>query len=460
MIYRRIQKAGLIVFGFCLGIILLEIGLRVGGFIFLSIQENRNIFSLSQKGAYRIMCIGESTTAVGGRDSYPSQLESALNQNGAGIRFSVINKGKCAIDTGGILSELEYNLDKYNPKMVIAMMGINDNNDTIRAADMPDAKIKAFFCSARVYKLIRLITEHLEYKSIILKMKRKEYTEDKEELYIKLAMSYRAKGEYVKAKEILEEVIEKNQSDPKTYSSLFWVYKDLSMPQEGRKIMEKAITLHTDETKPYPLLALSYSESKEYDRAEGLLKKALELGPGRYEIYTELGRIYLFKRMYSEGEEMFKKAIEADPGRVEAHGLLANCYEGLRKNDLADNRFSEMTDILFKRINPITGYNYQRCKEILDRRGIKFICVQYPMRDVELLKKTAGEDEDIIYVDNELLFKNAVREEGYDKYFCDIFAGDFGHCTPKGNKLLAGNIAKVIMEQCFNNIRYPWSESP
>jgi len=25
-----------------------------------------------------------------------------------------------------------------------------------------------------------------------------------------------------------------------------------------------------------------------------------------------------------------------------------------------------------------------------------------------------------------------------------IFAGDFGHCTPGGNKLLAGNIANAL----------------
>jgi hypothetical protein len=31
-----------------------------------------------------------------------------------------------------------------------------------------------------------------------------------------------------------------------------------------------------------------------------------------------------------------------------------------------------------------------------------------------------------------------------------MFGGDFGHCTPKGNMLLAQNIADVILGEVFN----------
>ena len=56
-----------------------ELGLRLGGVVFLSLQEYRNVRSIMGKGEYRIMCIGESTTAFGGEDSYPAQLEKILN---------------------------------------------------------------------------------------------------------------------------------------------------------------------------------------------------------------------------------------------------------------------------------------------------------------------------------------------------------------------------------------------
>ena len=58
--------------------------------------------------------------------------------------------------------------------------------------------------------------------------------------------------------------------------------------------------------------------------------------------------------------------------------------------------------------------------------------------------------EGIIFVDNEMVFRKALKQASYDEYFTDMFAGDFGHCTPKGNRLLAENIANVILKECFN----------
>ena len=52
-------------------------------------------------------------------------------------------------------------------------------------------------------------------------------------------------------------------------------------------------------------------------------------------------------------------------------------------------------------------------------------------------------------VHNEKIFKEAVQEGSYSEYFFDNFGGVFGHCTPKGNRLLAQNIANVILEECF-----------
>ena len=71
------------------------------------------------------------------------------------------------------------------------------------------------------------------------------------------------------------------------------------------------------------------------------------------------------------------------------------------------------------------------------------------MRSIAPLKKIFKEDENIIFVDNERLFKDAVRKDGYNAYFQDMFGGDFGHCTQKGNRLLAQNIANVILKEIF-----------
>ena len=80
------QKIILILFALCLCAVMLEIGLRIGGATFFFLQEYRNRLSLRERGTYRIMCLGESTTALGGKNSYPSQLEEILNKHNIGIK--------------------------------------------------------------------------------------------------------------------------------------------------------------------------------------------------------------------------------------------------------------------------------------------------------------------------------------------------------------------------------------
>ena len=59
-------------------------------------------------------------------------------------------------------------------------------------------------------------------------------------------------------------------------------------------------------------------------------------------------------------------------------------------------------------------------------------------------------DKGVIFVDNESLFKDAVKRSGYKEYFVDMFAGDFGHFSKKSDKLLAQNVAEVILGEVFN----------
>ena len=98
----------------------------------------------------------------------------------------------------------------------------------------------------------------------------------------------------------------------------------------------------------------------------------------------------------------------------------------------------------------MTAKNYHHLKAMADQRGVKLVCVQYPMRSLEPLRRVCqGRDEGIIFVDNEEVFKQAVVRESLQEYFRDMFAGDFGHCTDKGNALLAGNIADVLAREVF-----------
>jgi len=349
------QKISLIFFGLFLTIVILEIGLRIGGFTILSMQEHRNLQSIKQEGSFRIMCLGESTT----QGQYPAYLEEILNKRNIGVKFSVIDKGLAGTNTTRILCSLEDDVNKYKPHMIISMIGINDF-----WADIP-CGIDS--CSLKICRFIK---------------------------FLWLCTASKFKKERLKDKN-----------------------KNLSVFQKAR-----------------------------------LFKKALKSNPYDYSAYEELGWIYLRQGKFSESERVFKQALKFNPENDRLTRMLATAYFTMGNYSLAYEYVHIANKLGNEYYNPVVIDNYHSIKHILDKKKIKLICAQYPNRDIEPLKKMFKEEMEgsIVFVDNEKIFKDAVRKEGYKEYFRDMFGGDFGHCTQKGNKLLAENIADVILKEYFN----------
>jgi tetratricopeptide (TPR) repeat protein len=395
-------KITLIIFGLFLFLILLEAGLRLGGFIILSLQEYRNLRSIKHKGTYRILCLGESTTA----DQWPPHLEEVLNQRHAGVRFSVIDKGVRATQTPIILAHLESNLNTYHPDMVVAMIGLNDRAPYIPDKAVSTSKIALFLASFRTYKLSRLLWLHI-------------ITKVKEEVRLDSGSGqlYQAQGKFPQAEDS---------------------YK-------------KAIELQPQNSDAYVGLGQLYEAQDKFSQAEDSYKKAIELKLRNNGAYVGLGRLYEAQGKFSQAEDSYKKAIESTPQNNWAYGALAVLYGKMGKPEQVKVYAEKAGRLRPVNFNPITVQNYCRLKDILDKKGIRLVCVQYPMLNIGSLKKIFENQEGaMIFVNNEQIFKDAVKKDGYDAYFEDAFAGDFGHCTVKGNRLLAANIANVILKEVFN----------
>ncbi|MFC1666585.1 tetratricopeptide repeat protein [Candidatus Omnitrophota bacterium] len=438
------QKIVLVIFGLFLCILLLEIGLRIGGFVILSLQEHENRMSIRQKGTYRIMCLGESTTA-GGKNSYPSQLQEILNQKDIGVNFSVINKGIARTNTGGIVYQLENNLDKYNPQMVITMMGINDMRYTLLYEDILAKKTTLFFKSFRTYKLIKLLHLHIINKAREIGIyKAREEKEDLAKINDTTQSSNLKEQE-----ETLKKSIEINPGNEEGYIGLGRHYRDTGEQSKAGEMFKEAIEINPGNEWNYVELGIYYRDTGEQSKAEEMFKKAIEINPGNEEGYIGLGRHYRDTGEQSKAGEMFKKAIEINPGNDRSYGALANYYRELGKYSLAEGCSRKAESLRMEYYDPVTTHNYQRLNEIVTQRGIKLGCVQYPIRSVASLKKIFNNTKGIIFVDNEKIFKEAVKKQGYNEYFTDIFACDFGHCTEIGNRLLAENIANAILKECF-----------
>jgi tetratricopeptide (TPR) repeat protein len=566
------QKIALVVLGLCLSLVLLETGMRLGGFVLSSIQEYGNLQSIKQKGAYRILCLGESTT----QGQYPQRLEQILNQRNAGVRFSVIDKGLYATNSSAILSRVGPYLDEYHPDMVIAMMGINDWGKHMPLEVPTTSKGTLFIRSFRVYKLMRLLELHLLKKAgemgfykpdearrsswkaqtpvpktgpressakaisaggsfqntaFIKTQEMRSYKPEVDErnpgkaqiplpgtgsketsaeavsieepsrkatgpsspndkVFVDVGKAQRDQSPYPQDENSLKRAVERDPKNYEAYRALGGFYQDQGkLPQAEaslRKVVEldpksapayvhlgtlfqlqgkfsqaetsfkKAIELNPEQSEAYRGLAELY-EGGHTGKAEVMFKKAIEVDPKNFEACLDLGWLYRRQKRFLEAEEFFKKAMERsrlqndDDGYSRGRTLrtMASLYEEMGKPGLAKEYVQKIAGPGLE-CYPVTLHNYRKLKETLDQKGIKLVCMQYPMRKVETLKRIFGRNEGVIFVDNESLFAEAVKKGSYKEYFKDMFAGDFGHCTQKGNELLAQNIAAVILKEVFN----------
>ena len=410
-------------------IILLELGMRAGGFALTYTQERSNKIALRQQGTFRIMCIGESTTAATcSEESYPKQLQEILNQADIGIRFSVINKGIGGVTTSTLVSRLDQNLETYKPDMVVVMMGVNDNRNEIVQREPEDQHSPLpFFKRLKVYKLAKLLLAHFKATTKTLKNVEKEmgvdilqdeYSTQKEDnknlfaytelinpqSYFELARYYQIRGDLTQAEAYFKMSIDAQPSQ-EAYMGLGWVYGGQGREEEAEEIMKRAIDLYPEDAGVYLDIGTFFISRKKYYQAESVLEKAVLLSPASQEGYIRLAQAYSLQGRQQEAAELLKQAVVIRPENDIAYGLLYNCYVQEGKQGLAEESAAEANKLRLTHYNPRTQRNYLKLRTILKEKNIPLVCAQYPVRSVASLRNLLYPYSDIIFVDNEMVFK-------------------------------------------------------
>lgn len=533
-----IQKILLIVFGLCIALIIVETGLRIAGFAYLYIQKYKNRIDLDKEGVYRILCLGESTTAR----QYPGYLEEILNREGNGRKFKVIDAGIPGINSAVILFKLKENLAVYRPHMVIVMMGIND---PIAAAqnhfyyeEKEGFEEEPFLAHFRVHKLIGLLLLHsraklseFSHRNFKITANNGNVYSQSESDYIEAGEKYLLQKDFRRAKECFRAVLAINPTNDLAYARLGLCYRWTNRLKEAEEFYREALRINPDNWIACIGLADVYDLRVENcDESEKLIKKAIALAPDNEWVYLQYGdHCTKYGIFTDEVEAAYKKAIMINPmdlmaylklgnfyfcsGRfAEAEAILKNCLsfgkhnkplEEVKGEGQADDRLNalralghvywmqgrykeaiatledcygidpndELTLRILKvyyhrlgnlekekeyemKLSCISADNFSRrtkenyrklCEEALSR-GIKLICMQYPFRKIDDLKNNLSGIKGIVFLENKNIFEKALKNASYGDYFRDKFAGDFGHCTERGNRLLARNIGDTIFK--------------
>ncbi|MCA9393594.1 MAG: glycosyltransferase [Candidatus Omnitrophica bacterium] len=425
-------KAGLLILGCFLTLVVLEVGMRTSGALITTAQSLQNRLAVRDDSRYRILCVGESTTFFGTYNyAYPHMLEEILNQHPAGSEYRVFNEGQIGTDTDEILEDLSDHLRRYRPHMVIAMMGVNDafgeDLGTVPAGG---------FSHLRVVRLMQLIRRHWQEKF-------GSYRGDR---HVERGYEFLSDGDIEEAWAEVERA-RRAGAPPAEIEALTGHIHWLAAGDFDRSAAayDKALSLDPGREWLYEDYFQVLYYGNRYEEAAGVMQRMLARFPKSEDAYRKLGKVYLQLKQYDKLEALLQKADEQvpdDPGMIR---IRAAYHLAKGETDRAERLFERYAEYERQHTNPRTADNYRILRDTVLASGAELVAVQYPLRDVDSLKAMLNNDRRVTFVSNEDNFKSAVLEHGYGQLFTDQFAGDFGHLSDRGNRLLAGAVAEAIL---------------
>lgn len=430
------QRAVLVVFGTFLGLLTLEIGLRLTGVFLLWREHRQHAPVISGDGAVRILCVGESTTFLGEEHAYPRQLEQFLNARPDGPRVSVVNAGVPAVTTDYLLARVPGWLDTYQPQIVIAMMGVNDPPAEVAADATP-------FASLRVVKLVRWGLEALRSPPLPI-----------DSPPLRLVAGYLQSGGLDEARTLLDAELEKTPNDISLLVGRSAVAERSMLPMSATAALTKARELAGTDPDAHLTLLAGLLSVRLYEAAN---EEAVWLrtnvppassfwGGVQFRLSVEVDRRLAAQQL--DDAEAVMKMMESFPRlpndrAFAAHAALLAKARG-QSVDYERKQLELATANAWK-VSPMTTRNYRQLRELVHAHGGHLVAVQYALRPVAPLEEILNRDPAVLFVSTEDPFRKALAETTYNALFTDVFAGDFGHKTPRGNKLLAETIGNAVL---------------
>jgi Tfp pilus assembly protein PilF len=127
--------------------------------------------------------------------------------------------------------------------------------------------------------------------------------------------------------------------DPKNVDG--WVNLGRVAVQEGdtaraRQVLERALQLKPDLARANFFFARVLRNEGRYDEAVQRLRTVLSQYPRDRVVRNDLGRVLFLQRKYDEAITEIRKVLEIDPEDLQAHYNLMLCYQGLGRDDLAE----------------------------------------------------------------------------------------------------------------------------
>jgi len=398
--------------------------MRAAGLIILASSNPLNAVHPGDEKSFRILTLGESTSAdfFASDGAWPRLLEKKLR--GHGLNARVYNEAVGGTSTPIILSHVDEQIERYHPDLVISMMGVNDHLN-MHYDGSAKSKFYLFISRLRLVQLARWsgnTARSLWYC---------KFEPVQTWLWIDHGPEIE-KGEAAAAghtAEGTEEILRAEFPDTRIRAFV--------LNAVGRRLRDAG---------------RAADDRGMQERGQTFVDLAFDLYP-----YSWHTAVFEFERPELLSRERLRHAVDTV---LKCGGNIPDVLLSYLFN--ASDTFPELTrDAAFSArgfqfmgsASP-TAYHYRLLHEILARRRIRWIAMQYPTLPVQRLQsyfygadgKIEPQFRDVIFVSNQENFDKALSEHSYGEVFIDHQSGSWGHATDLGHDLLAESAAKAVLE--------------
>lgn len=436
---KILSKILLITAGLIMAVILLEFLLQTASFSIHKYKYYKMKEEIKKETDLTIVCLGESTTD----GQWPKFLEESLTQKGIKGQIKVIDCGLGGADTDELIKYIKENIYTLKPKYMVAMMGINDKNDIVLKTKKIQLKTFSLFFMIRQHLKSRFFSEddnfalklkqaddyfiNKKYKEAvkIYKYMHEKYPHRKKEFVTQWIINNKMLN---RTKEVEKIVLELVEEDP--YYNIFEVI-EIFCTTKNTDMLRKLFP--TD--KPEKLKPIVYGDI-------GVFLKLREelLAAGMNDLVSFVDKMVNELTIHQSNRKLKYSYYNNILGYQALKAFMKKDYETAEK--FAAVQTKNLTDNMPKK----TGNNYKILAELCKNHGINLIVMQYPNRNISPMEILLKDFNGIVFVSNEENFKEKLKTTSYKEIFKDLFAGDFGHCTDLGNRMIADNLADTLVK--------------
>ena len=449
-------------------LVLAEFGLRVVAYLAYASEfgiQSPTIHGVKPKtgsNVQTVLCIGDSYTwgGSGERDqTYPAYLYHELQERDPTHDYVVINRGICESNTTRHVQKISRWLDEFSPDTVVLLNGsanrFNPWDYKLWAKKTAFATVRSWFAHLRIVKVFRTLyvngVGRKLLSTIIPSLNRFAMWEIEKNNWAsgregspdcdKLCMFWHQynNGNSADALRIGRAALERNVNDEKMALSLAYFYMEEGEVEKAETMMESLLLRSPDSELVLNFMATFYgrmcekylTQIRDYDQGIEYCLSGMELEPAVFPFYYGITKYFDFQSRYNAEMiyDRLQRIADDNPQMLEYKWFqdYLNIYRDKQAWEAGVREWilSDLTKVV------------ETCREQDVQVVIQNYPIDYPLANSALKELT--ETHSLPFVDNLSRFRDLEPKAEY------IYDDD--HCTSKGRRIMAQNVATTLFHE-------------